>query len=242
MPAEPLLALEAVSMNFGGVAALGDVTLAVAEGETLGLVGPNGAGKTTLFNVVSGVLAPSAGRLRFAGRSLKRAANWRRARQGIGRTFQIPQPLHELTVRQNLQVAQRFGSGRRDEARIDEILDLLGLAGKQQVEAAHGLALTEQKALEVGKALAVEPRLLLLDEVLGGLETATKRAFGQTLMAVKERFGLTMIVIEHDIETIRTLCPRAVVLNFGRVIADGTPEQVFRDPEVVRSYTGDTAA
>lgn len=243
MPApDPLLALDGVSMNFGGVAALSDVRLTVGEGETLGLVGPNGAGKTTLFNVISGVFPPSAGRIRFAGRPLGRAPNWRRARQGIGRTFQIPQPLHELTVRENLVVAQRFGAGRRDPERIDEILEVLGLTDKQQVDAAHGLALTEQKALEVGKALAVEPRLLMLDEVLGGLETGAKRAFGRTLAAVKARFGLTMIVIEHDIETIRTLCPRAVVLNFGRVIADGTPEAVFRDPEVVRSYTGDETA
>ncbi|MCA1972489.1 MAG: ATP-binding cassette domain-containing protein [Caenispirillum sp.] len=229
-------------MNFGGVAALRNVTFAMDEGETLGLIGPNGAGKTTLFNVISGVLTPSAGRLQFAGKPLGKGANWRRARQGIGRTFQIPQPMHELTVRENLMVAQRFGAGRTDGRRIDEILDLLDLTAKQHVDAAHGLALTEQKALEVGKALAVEPRLLMLDEVLGGLETATKRAFGQTLQRVRERYGLTMIVIEHDIETIKTLCPRVVVLNFGELIADGTPDEVFNDARVIRSYTGDSAA
>ncbi|GAA0585038.1 ABC transporter ATP-binding protein [Caenispirillum bisanense] len=229
-------------MNFGGVAALRNVTFSMGEGETLGLIGPNGAGKTTLFNVISGVLTPSAGRLEFAGKPLLKAPNWRRARQGIGRTFQIPQPMHELTVRENLMVAQRFGAGRADERRIDEILDLLDLTAKQDVDAAHGLALTEQKALEVGKALAVEPRLLMLDEVLGGLETATKRAFGRTLQRVRERYGLTMIVIEHDIETIKTLCPRVVVLNFGELIADGTPDEVFNDARVIRSYTGDSAA
>jgi len=237
-----MLKLEDVSINFGGVMALSDVSLSLSEGETLGLVGPNGAGKTTLFNVISGVHAPTAGTLRFAQSVLGRAPNWRRARQGIGRTFQVPQPLHELTVRENLIVAQKFGAGRRDDARLDEILDLLGLSHKQHEDAAHGLALTEQKALEVGKALAVEPRLLMLDEVLGGLETATKRAFTATLRKVQERYGLTMIVIEHDIETIKTLCPRVAVLNFGRLIADGTPDDVFKDPEVVRSYTGDDAA
>ncbi len=237
-----MLTLESITMRFGGVTALHSMSLRVAEGETLGLVGPNGAGKTTLFNVISGVFPPTDGKLTFNGKPLGSAPIWKRARQGIGRTFQIPQPMHELTVRENLQVAQRFGTGRSNPAKIDEILDLLKLTGKQHEDAAHSLALTEQKALEVGKALAVEPRLLMLDEVLGGLEMATKRAFSQTLQEVRARYNLTMIVIEHDIETIKALCPRVVVLNFGQLIADGTPEAVFNDPEVIRSYTGEAAA
>jgi len=237
-----MLAVEDVSVSFGGIRALRGVSFTVTAGETLGLVGPNGAGKTTLFNVISGVQAPSGGRIVFDGRPLAREPDWRRARRGIGRTFQIPQPMHELTVRENLIVAQSFGAGRRDPARIDAILALLGLSPKADRDASTSLSLTEQKALEVAKALATEPRLLLLDEVLGGLETTTKRAFAGTLAEVRERYGLTLIVIEHDIETITNLCPRALVLDFGELIADGPPREVFRDPAVMRSYTGEAAA
>ncbi|HEY8563947.1 MAG TPA: ABC transporter ATP-binding protein [Beijerinckiaceae bacterium] len=237
-----MLAVENVSVAFGGVKAVQDVSFSLGEGETLGLVGPNGAGKTTLFNVISGVAVPSAGRIVFQGEALSREPDWRRARRGIGRTFQIPQPMHELTVRENLLVAQRFGAGRSNPARLDEILDLIGLKAHQHRDAATSLSLTEQKALEVGKALATEPVLLLLDEVMGGLETATKRAFAAMLAAVRERYRLAVVVIEHDIETIVNLCPRAVVLNYGKVIADGPPRAVFDDPEVVRSYTGDAGA
>ncbi|PWC52391.1 ATP-binding cassette domain-containing protein [Azospirillum sp. TSO22-1] len=237
-----MLTLDRVQVSFGGVTALRNVTLGVGEGETLGLVGPNGAGKTTLFNVISGVVHPVSGSLSFRGKPLLREPEWKRARLGIGRSFQIPRPLHHCTVRENLIVAQRFGAGKVDPRRIDEILDLLKLAHKADRDAVTELALTEHKALEVGKALATDPALLLLDEVLAGLETAGKRAFMQTLGAVRDRFNLAMIVIEHDIPTISTLCPRVAVLNFGELIADGTPEAVFRDAEVIRSYTGEAVA
>lgn len=197
---------------------------------------------TTLFNVISGVVHPIAGHLTFRGQPLGRLPDYKRARLGIGRSFQIPRPLHECTVRENLIVAQRFGAGKVDPQRIDEILDLLKLSHKADRDAVSELALTEHKALEVGKALATNPSLLLLDEVLAGLETAGKRAFMQTLGAVRDRFHLAMIVIEHDIPTISSLCPRVVVLNFGELIADGTPEAVFRDPQVIRSYTGEAVA
>lgn len=236
-----MLALEHVSVRFGGIAALTDVTAEIAGDAVTGLVGPNGAGKTTLFNTISGLVAPTAGRILLDGRDLAGVPLHRRARLGIGRSFQIPQPLHELTVRENLVVAQAFGAGRNDPARIDHILDVLGLAPKAGADAATGLALSEHKRLEVGKALATEPRLLLLDEVLAGLETAGKRAFIALLQRLRRDWGLGMIVIEHDIETIMTLCGRAIVLDFGRVIADGTPDAVFRDPAVRRSYTGAAA-
>jgi len=237
-----LLELKGISVAFGGLVAVSDVTFSMAEGEVLGLVGPNGAGKTTLFNAISGLARPSQGRARLLGRDLIAMPIHVRARAGIGRAFQVPQPLHELTVRENLMVAQRFGTGRMDRQRIDEILDLLKLGHKAESDAATSLALTEQKALEVAKALATDPKLLMLDEVLAGLETAGKRAFMLTLDEVRKRFGLALLIIEHDIETITRLCPRVVVLNFGRLIAEGSPEQVFNDPEVIRSYTGGEAA
>ncbi|QBR03561.1 ABC transporter ATP-binding protein [Paraburkholderia pallida] len=235
------LQLQDVSIRFGGITAVSGVSLTLGTHDVVGLVGPNGAGKTTLFNAVSGLVRPTSGSIRFEGVDLLKTPLYRRARLGIGRTFQVPQPMHELTVRENLLVAQRFGAGRVDEARIDEILDFLGLAGKAQRDAATELALTELKALEVAKALATGPRLLLLDEVLGGLETATKRRFMKTLIDVHERYNVGILIIEHDIETVMNLCRRVAVLNFGKLIADGPPAEVFRDPEVVRSYTGEAA-
>jgi branched-chain amino acid transport system ATP-binding protein len=232
------LRLENISVRFGGIAALTGVNLDVADDSVVGLVGPNGAGKTTLFNVISGLVRPTEGSARFGDTDLVRGKIHDRAKAGIGRTFQIPQPLHELTVRENLMVAQRFGAGRVDPGRIDEILDFLNLTHKADAQAATDLALSEQKALEVGKALATEPKLLMLDEVLAGLETSGKRAFMTMLARLHREWNLAMIVIEHDIETISRLCQRCVVLNFGKVIADGTPDAVFRDPEVRRSYTG----
>ena len=239
--AEALLTLDGISVAYGGLVAVDAVSLAVGVGEVVGLVGPNGAGKTTLFNAVSGLVRPSGGRATFAGRDLLSLSIHARARAGLGRAFQVPQPMHQLTVRENLLVAQRFGTGRIDHGRIGHLLELLDLTPKAEAEAATALALTEQKALEVGKALATEPRLLMLDEVLAGLETAGKRLFMQRLERVRAEFGLAMLVIEHDIETITRLCRRVLVLDFGRPIAEGPPAQVFADPEVIRSYTGGDA-
>ncbi len=233
-----MLRVEDVSVRFGGLTAVNTVSFAVASDEVVGLVGPNGAGKTTLFNAISGLVRPSGGRIVFNGENVLRMPLHRRARLGLGRTFQIPQPMHELTVRENLRVASRFGAGRGDSQRIDEILAFMDLAEKAERHAATDLSLTELKALEVAKALAIEPKLLLLDEVLAGLETAGKRRFISKLADLHGKFGIGILIIEHDIETISTLCHRVCVLNFGELIADGRPEEVFRDPAVIKSYTG----
>lgn len=233
-----MLQLEKVSVRFGGLTAVDEVTLQVGTGDVVGLVGANGAGKTTLFNAISGLVRPTSGSIRFNGSDILHAPLHRRARLGIGRTFQIPQPMHELTVRQNLVVAQRFATGRVDAAKIDEVLAFTGLAEKAGRDAATELALTELKALEVAKALATQPKLLLLDEVLAGLETNGKRRFMQMLKGLHEAFAVGIVIIEHDIETISNLCPRVAVLNFGQLIAEGAPEQVFNDPAVIKSYTG----
>jgi len=233
-----MLELRDIGVRFGGLRALDGVSLSVAAGEIVGLVGPNGAGKTTLFNVISGIVKHHRGTLRFGDEDISRMAAYARARRGIGRTFQIPQPMHTLTVAENLTVAQRFGTGRVDHRAAAEILDLVQLTDRAERYAATELSLTELKALEVAKALATDPRLLLLDEVLAGLEASGKRRFAQLLYDIHGRYKPAILIIEHDIETISTLCPRAAVLNFGQLIADGTPEFVFNQPAVIASYTG----
>ena len=234
-----MLSVENATVRFGGLTALRNVTFSMAEREILGLVGPNGAGKTTLFNAISGLVRTNgAGRIRFGTTDIGRLGLYRRARLGIGRTFQIPQPLHGLAVRENLVVAQRFGAGKVDEREIDRILDVMELSAVAGRDAATGLALQELKRLEVAKALATRPKLLLLDEVLAGLELQAKKAFMRKFKELHALFDLSIIVIEHDIETISNLCPRVVVLDFGQVIAEGSPNEVFRNPEVVRSYMG----
>ncbi len=233
-----MLEIANIGVRFGGLRVLDDVSLQVGEGEIVGLVGPNGAGKTTLFNVISGTVPHQAGTLNFGGSRLDAMPAYGRARCGIGRAFQIPQPMHALTVAENVHVAQRFGAGRVDRRAQAEILDLVGLTDKAQRDAATALSLTELKALEVAKALAISPRILLLDEVLAGLEAHGKRMFTQLLAEVHARYRIAILIIEHDIETISALCPRVAVLNFGKLIADGAPAAVFRDPAVVASYTG----
>ncbi|KQU49993.1 ABC transporter ATP-binding protein [Bosea sp. Leaf344] len=233
-----MLRLEDVTVRFGGLVALKEVSFAMGEGEILGLVGPNGAGKTTLFNTISGLVRPRTGRILFKDREIGKLPLHARARLGLGRTFQIPQPMHHLTVRENLTVAQVFGAGASDPARIDEILEVMELAEHADRDAATELALQELKRLEVAKALATNPALLLLDEVLAGLESHAKRRFIAKLRELHQRYALAIVIVEHDIETISSLCSRAVVLNFGELIADGTPEEVFRNPAVVESYTG----
>ncbi|MCX7155873.1 MAG: ABC transporter ATP-binding protein [Rhodocyclales bacterium] len=238
-----MLELDHVTVRFGGLTAVQDVSLRMGSDQVVGLVGPNGAGKTTLFNVISGLVRPASGsRVLFDGRDITRLPLHRRARLGLGRSFQIPQPMHELTVRENLIVAQRFGAGRVDPQKIDRILELMELGEQAERDAANGLALQELKRLEVAKALATEPKLLLLDEVLAGLETLAKRAFMAKLRELHETLGLGILIIEHDIETISSLCHRVAVLDFGQLIADGTPGEVFSNPDVIRSYTGAESA
>jgi branched-chain amino acid transport system ATP-binding protein len=233
-----MLELDRLRVCFGGLAALEGVTLSVHEGEILGLIGPNGAGKTTLFNAISGLARADDGKVRLHGKDITRMPMHQRARIGVGRTFQAPQPLHGLSVRENLVVAQRFGAGELNPALLDAILRMTGLAARAEADAASGLALAELKALEVAKALATNPRLLLLDEVLAGLETAGRLRFITMLQGLHRHFGMAIVIIEHDIAAIRTLCPRIAVLDSGRLIAQGPPDLVLREPAVIACYTG----
>lgn len=234
-----MLEVDRLTIRFGGLTAVNDVSFQVGQDEVVGLIGPNGAGKTTLFNAISGLAWPSSGSIRFNRQDIRRVPQHRRARLGIGRTFQIPQPMHELTVRQNLLVAQRFGTGRMDMRAIDDLLELMNLRDKAECQAARELALTELKSLEVAKALATEPKLLLLDEVLAGFEVKGKAQFMNLLRGLQKSRGVSILIIEHDIETIVKLCDRVCVLNFGQLIANGEPTAVFKLPEVIQSYTGE---
>lgn len=235
-----MLEISNVTVRFGGLVAVNNVSFTVGTHEILGLIGPNGAGKTTLFNAVSGLVRPAGGRIVMNNREINRLALYKRASLGLGRTFQIPKPMHHLTVRENLIVAQTFGARENNPHYIDEILKLLEIDHKADSDAATGLAMQELKRLEIAKALAIKPKLLLLDEVLAGLESQAKRMFMDKLQQINTSLGIGIIIVEHDIETISKLCSRVLALNFGQLIADGTPREVFINPKVVESYTGTT--
>lgn len=235
-----MLKISNITVRFGGLVAVNNVSFDVGTHEILGLVGPNGAGKTTLFNAVSGLVRPAGGSIVMNNHEISRLALYKRAHSGLGRTFQIPKPMHHLTVRENLIVAQAFGARENNPQYIDEILDLLEIKNKANCDAATELAMQELKRLEIAKALATNPKLLLLDEVLAGLESQAKRMFMEKLKQINASLGIGIIIVEHDIETISKLCSRVIALNFGQLIADGTPREVFTNPKVVESYTGTT--
>ncbi|MCX7228588.1 MAG: ABC transporter ATP-binding protein [Burkholderiales bacterium] len=236
---EPLLRLDSVSRRFGGLQALDGVSFEVGRGEVLGLIGPNGAGKTTLVNVICGVHRASAGRVLFEGRDITALKPFRTARSGLARTFQIVQPFPELTVTDNVAAAASFsrGLGVR-EARLAalEQLEFVGLAEHGQRPAAT-LTLAMRKRLELAKALAMQPRLLFLDEVNAGLNSAEV----EQAMALIRRIagsGVTIVLIEHLMKVVMSVCSRIVVLQQGALIAEGSPAEIVADARVVEAYLG----
>jgi branched-chain amino acid transport system ATP-binding protein len=238
MPA-PILALERVSKRFGAIVVADAIDLALGEGEALGVIGPNGAGKTTLFGIVSGNVAPDNGRVLYGGRDITHAPPAQRCRIGIGRSFQIPLPFSGMSVFENLVVAGAFGARRRERDVYDSCMAILarcGLADKAN-RLAGSLTLLDRKRLELARALATEPRVLLLDEVAGGL---TEREC-QTLIALIgdiRRGGVSIIWIEHVVHALLATVDRLVVLHNGGFIADGEPHAVIRSPAVAEIYMG----
>jgi len=234
-----LLRLEGLSKTYGSLRVTDDVSLSLAAGQTLGVIGPNGAGKTTLFNLIGGDVAPDAGRILFGGAEVTRTAPHLRCRRGIGRTYQVPHPFSGITVFENLLVAASFGGGVRERdatAPCAELLVLTGLEAKAN-QAAGSLTLLDRKRLELARALATRPRLLLLDEIAGGLSEREALALVDTVRAIAAR-GVTIVWIEHVVHALLAVATRLAVLDFGRVIADGEPRQVIGSAEVQRVYMG----
>ncbi|WP_102225753.1 ABC transporter ATP-binding protein [Acidimangrovimonas sediminis] len=235
-----LLDLRGVSMRFGGLSVLDTLDLAVAPGEILGIIGPNGAGKTTLFNVIAGVLPPSEGRLIFDGRDVTGQKVWHRCRMGIGRTYQIPKPFGKMSVFENVMAAAIHGGGvsiHTARGRAEEVLERTGLLHRATLEAER-LSLLDLKRLELAKALGQRPRLLLLDEIAGGLTQAECDVLLQIVRQTHVE-GTTIVWIEHVIHALRSIAGRMVVLYGGKLIADDTPDAVLADERVRSVYLGE---
>ena len=235
-----VLSVAGLVKRFGGLTAVDDVGFDVARGEIFAIIGPNGAGKTTLLNLISGLLAPSAGAVTLHGRDVTRLGTAERCRLGLGRAFQVVQPFPEMTVRENVLVGALFGKPdvrrREAERRADEALALVGL-DRRADDDAEDLTLMQEKRLEIARALATQPTVLLLDEVMAGLRPGEAREAVALIHRLREA-GLTIVFIEHVMPVVRDLADRVLVVNYGKVLTSGSYADVTRDPRVIEAYLG----
>ena len=232
------LAVRSLSKDFGGVRAVDRVDFDAEEGSVLGLIGPNGAGKTTLFNLVSGYLPPTQGTISLFGRDVTSLRPFVLARLGVSRTFQVVRPFPRLSVLENVMVGSFLHTRSAAVAERDalSVLERLGLARQAEVQAS-ALTLAARKRLEIAKALAVRPRLLLLDEVVAGLNPSEVAATIELIRGIRQS-GVTIVIVEHILKVILGLCDRVVVLDHGKKIAEGTPTEVAANPQVITAYLG----
>ena len=240
--AERILEVDGLSKRFGGFVALDAVSLHLAEGERLGLIGPNGSGKTTMINCISGALPCDGGTVIFSGQDVTRLPAWQRVRLGITRSFQIPRPFRSMSVIENLYVPLEYAGGERAHGRQvrDEAMAILELVGFQDRpdESSANLTQVDLRKLELARALAASPTLLVADEAMAGLSSAEVDDILQILFRLNER-GVAVIMIEHIMRAVMRFSERVVVLDAGQKIAEGTPEQVINDPAVERAYLGE---
>jgi branched-chain amino acid transport system ATP-binding protein len=236
-----ILQVKDITKRFGGLQALTEVTFDLPEGHILGLIGPNGAGKTTLFNVINGVYAPEAGRVTFRGEDITGLPPYEVARRGLARAHQVVRPLDDLTVLENVMVGACFGRERhslsRAARRAEEVLEQVGL--KERAGQLAGLLnVAQKKRLELARALAARPYLLLLDEVLAGLNPSEISLMVDTIRAIRDD-GVTILMIEHVMQAVMNVSDQVLVLDYGMLIATGTPEEVANNPQVIEAYLGD---
>jgi branched-chain amino acid transport system ATP-binding protein len=253
---QPLLAIEGLTRTFGGIVALNEFEATVTAGEITGLIGPNGAGKTTLFNVISGILPPDEGTVRFRGRDLVGRPPHEVTRAGVARTFQTPRPVRSLTVAENLLVARHFGqaddpasetdggatpgptgeTGTADPT-VDRVLELLGLADRRDA-VAESLQIVERKYVDLARALAMDPAVILLDEMMAGLNPTETTEMVETIKHVHRTFDVDFLLIEHNLRAIRSAADAVIVIHEGRHLATGSPADVLDDPDVQEAYVG----
>ena len=254
--AASLLVVDSVTCQFGGVLAVNAVSFGVEQGELFGLIGPNGAGKTTLFNLITGLTEPTRGQLRYRDEDITGLPPHRVAERGIARTFQNVRLFGELSALTNVMIARHvrtrsglvsgvlgLSSARREERETREraaaLLALVGLVERPE-EPARNLSYGDQRRLEIARALALEPELLLLDEPAAGMNTGEKRALSELIKSIRARLSLTILLIEHHVPLVMDLCDRIAVLNFGELIALGAPAAVQKHPAVIEAYLGDS--
>lgn len=234
-----ILSLEHVSKSFGALKVADDVSLQLQAGEALGIIGPNGAGKSTLFNLITGNIRPDAGRIFLQGRDVTQESPMQRCVSGVGRSFQIPQPFGGLSAYENLLVAARYGAGLSAREAPDFCMDILTRTGlaPQADRPASGLSLLSRKRLELARAMATKPQVILLDEIAGGLTDGECRALVETIRDL-HRDGVSIIWIEHVLHALTSVVSRLLVLNFGRVVTQGLPAEVMAAQEVREIYLG----